>query len=80
MNRDRRAFALLEFLIFILVLSVLMSAILGSFAVIGQKNIRIPQKIAIDNVPICNKIMPYCVFYSSILESTQLYEINATIP
>lgn len=80
MNLSARAFTLLEFLVFILVLSVLISAILGSLAVIGLENSEISQKIDIYNVPFCNKIMPHCVFHSQILESSQIYEINATIP
>ncbi|TLD85433.1 type II secretion system protein [Helicobacter sp. MIT 05-5294] len=80
MNPSKKAFALLEVLIFILVLSILMTAILGSFAVMGIENLRNPQKIAVDNVPLCNKIAPRCVFQSSIVESTQFYEIQTTTP
>lgn len=79
-NLKRKAFALLEFLIFILVLSILISVILGNFAIVGIENLRISKEVALDNVPICNKIIPHCVFQSNILESTQVYEINATIP
>ncbi|WP_297813443.1 type II secretion system protein [uncultured Helicobacter sp.] len=80
MNLERKAFTLLEFLIFILVLSILISAILGSFAVVGLEDFRITQNVDIYNVPICNKVAPNCVFRSPVLESLHFYEINATIP
>lgn len=76
----RKAFTLLEFLVFILVLGILMSAILGSFVVIGVEDFKIMQEVDIYNVPICNKIAPHCVFGLSISESLRFYEINATIP
>ncbi len=80
MKSHTKAFALLEFLIFILVLSILMSAMLGSLAVIGLENFRITQDVDIYNVPICNKIAEHCVFRSPLLDSTLVYEMNATIP
>lgn len=80
MDLGRKAFTLLEFLVFILVLGILMSAILGSFVVIGVEDFKIMQEVDIYNVPICNKIAPHCVFGLSISESLRFYEINATIP
>lgn len=80
MDLGRKAFTLLEFLVFILVLGILMSAILGSFAVIRVEDFRTMQEVDIYNVPICNKIAPHCVFSFSISESLRFYEINATIP
>ncbi len=79
-DSGRKAFTLLEFLVFVLVLGVLMSAILGSFAVIGIEDFKTMQEVDIYNVPICNKIAPHCVFGFSISESLRFYEINATIP
>ena len=80
MESHTKAFALLEFLIFILVLGILVSAMLGSLAVIGLENFRIVQDVDIYNVPMCNKIVEHCVFRSSLLDSTLVYEMNATIP
>lgn len=76
----KSAFTLLEFLIFILVLSLLILAILRSFAVIGIEDFDTMQNLDIYNVPICNKVAPHCVFRSSVLESLRFYEINTTAP
>lgn len=72
-----RAFALLEFLVFIAVLSVVIVAILGSFTLKHSEMLEKTTHTSLQNVTICNTILPHCVFDSAIPQSAPFFNIDS---
>ncbi|WP_299546415.1 hypothetical protein [uncultured Helicobacter sp.] len=73
-----KAFALLEFLVFIAVLGVVIMGILGNFKQNYKKDLQNPQDFFYEYVTLCNKISQDCILDSKIITPTPFFEINAT--
>ena len=73
---SKKAFSLLEIILFISVISVLIIALLQSTSL---KNIQIQkQTLELQKVTFCNNDSISCLFQSNIPESLYFYEVNAT--
>ncbi|MCI5968362.1 hypothetical protein [Helicobacter sp.] len=75
-----KAFALLEFLVFMAVLSVIIVAILGNFKQNFSENSQSTQDFSYEFVTFCNKITPNCILDSNIPTPSPLFEVNTTEP
>ncbi|WDL74903.1 type II secretion system protein [Helicobacter winghamensis] len=73
-----KAFALLEFLVFMAILSVIIVGILGNFRQNFSKNSQNTQDFSYEFVTFCNKVTPNCILDSNIPTLTPLFEVNAT--
>lgn len=72
-----RAFALLEFLVFIAVLSVVIVAMLKSYALKHPETLAQTPPTSLQNITICNTIAPHCVFDSIIPQSAPFFNIDS---
>lgn len=73
---SKKAFSLLEIILFISVISVLIISLLQSTSL---KNIQIQkQTLELQKVTFCNNNSILCLFQSNIPESLYFYEVNAT--
>ncbi|EES90239.1 hypothetical protein [Helicobacter canadensis] len=73
---SKRAFSLLEIILFISVVSILIIALLQSTSL---KNIQTQsQALELQKVTFCNNTNTLCLFQSNIPESLYFYEVNAT--
>ncbi|MBX7546007.1 type IV pilus modification PilV family protein [Helicobacter turcicus] len=73
-----KAFALLEFLVFMVVLGVAILGVLGNLKQNHSKNPQNTHNYSYESVTFCNKISPNCILDSNIPPLTPLFEINAT--
>ncbi|TLD82894.1 hypothetical protein LS70_006275 [Helicobacter sp. MIT 11-5569] len=73
-----KAFALLEFLIFIIVISIVAIGILSNLKQNSIKELKNPNYFDLKNVTFCSKIAPNCILDSKIPPLVPLFEINAT--
>ena len=73
-----RAFALLEFLVFIAVLSVVIVAMLKSYALKHPETLAQTPPTSLQNITICNTIAPHCVFDSAIPQSAPFFNLDST--
>ena len=72
-----RAFALLEFLVFIAVLSVVIVAMLKSYALKHPETLAETLRTSLQNITICNTIAPHCVFDSMIPQSAPFFNLDS---
>lgn len=73
-----KAFALLEFLVFMTVLSVILIGLLDNLKQQHDKTTRNPKDFSYEFVTLCNKVTPNCILDSNILTPTPFFDINAT--
>lgn len=74
----KKAFSLIEIIIFIAVLSILMTTLLQSVALNLSADTHQSQELILQKVTICDKINFQCVYFSNIQEILYPYEVNAT--
>ncbi len=73
---SKKAFSLLEIILFLSVLSILIIALLQSVSL--KNSLAHNQAFSLQKVTFCDTISTFCVFHSKIQESFYFYEVNAT--
>lgn len=75
-NVFMKAFALLEFLVFIAVVGVVIVGILGNLKQNFIKNANNSNYFDVENVTFCNEIAPHCILDSNIPSLTPFFELE----